>query len=235
MTLSDTRDLRSSCSQCIFLCGSTCQRPTPITGLYFTIMQCYPSQTHHSYRLQPTTCSGHSSLECSGARVDRGKSVQHWGSWGLSTNQQELFSCFKDMMIPRVHNHMWCVKLSPSWLFFWKSIRISPWNLSQSMTEITNHTLRSEMITQLIPQKLFRTMIARILRNLDRNNSSEIFWRNDKVAIAQIYFWKHATRTARKQRATTKLRNRPENNSPRVILRNRLWQFRAIPRKIIPQ
>ena len=56
------------------------------------------------------------------------------------------------------------------------------------------------------------------------------------MAIAQIYFWKHATRTVRKQIATTKLRNRPENNSPRVFFsRNRLQQFRAVPRKIIPQ
>ena len=96
-------------------------------------------------------------------------------------------------------------------------------------------TLRSEIITQLILQKIFRAMITRISCNPARNNSSEIFWRNDKMAIAQIYFWKHATRTIRKQRVTTKLRNPPENNSPRVISRNQLRQFRAIPRKIIPQ
>ena len=95
-------------------------------------------------------------------------------------------------------------------------------------------TLRSEIITQLIPQKLFRAMITRISRNPARNNSSEIVWHNDKMAIAQIFLWKHATRTVREQRATTKLRNRPENTSPRVISRNRLRQFRAIPRKIIP-
>ena len=40
-------------------------------------------------------------------------------------------------------------------------------------------------------------------------------------------------RTVRKQRTTTKLRNRPENNFPRVIPCNRLRQFRAIPRKTI--
>ena len=83
-------------------------------------------------------------------------------------------------------------------------------------------TLRSEMITQLIPQKLFRAMITRISRNPARNNSSEVFWRNDKVAIAQINSWKHATKTVRNQRATTKMRNRPENNSPRIVSRNRL-------------
>ena len=81
-------------------------------------------------------------------------------------------------------------------------------------------TLCSEMITQLIPQKLFRAMITRISRNPARNNSSEIFRRNDKMAIAQIYLGKHATRTGRKQKATTKLHNRPENNSARVISRN---------------
>ena len=96
-------------------------------------------------------------------------------------------------------------------------------------------TLRSEIITQLIPQKLSRAMITRISRNPARNNSSEIFWRNDKMAIAQIDFWKHATRTVRKQRATAKLRNPPENNSPRVVSRNQLRRFRAIPRKRIPQ
>ena len=64
-------------------------------------------------------------------------------------------------------------------------------------------------------------------RNPARNNSSEIFWRSDKMAIAQlIYSWKHATRTIRKQRATIKLLNRPENHSPRGVLRNRLRQFR---------
>ena len=96
-------------------------------------------------------------------------------------------------------------------------------------------TLRSEIITQLIPQKLFRAMITWISRNPAANNSSEVFWRNDKMAIAQINSWKHATKTVSNERATTKMRNRPENNSPRVISRNRLWQFRAIPRKIILQ
>ena len=60
---------------------------------------------------------------------------------------------------------------------------------------VPESTLRSEIITQLIPQKIFRAMITRISRNPARNNSSEIFWRNDKMAIAQIYFWKHATKT----------------------------------------
>ena len=76
-------------------------------------------------------------------------------------------------------------------------------------------SLRSEMITKLIPQKLFRAVIARISRNPARNNSSEVFWHNDKKAIVQINSWKHATKTVRDQRAT-KMRNRPENNSPRV-------------------
>ena len=73
-----------------------------------------------------------------------------------------------------------------------------------------NITLCSEIITQLIPQKLLHAMITRILRNPARKKSSEIFWRNDKMAIAQIYSWRHATRTVRKQRATTRLRNPPE-------------------------
>ena len=91
------------------------------------------------------------------------------------------------------------------------------YNLSQH-----HHTLRSEIITQLIPQKVYHAMITRILRNPARNNSSEIFWRNDKMAIAHINSWKHATKTVRSQRAITKMRNCPENNSPRVISRNRL-------------
>ena len=45
------------------------------------------------------------------------------------------------------------------------------------------------------PSKLFGAMITRISRNLARNNSSDIFWRNDKMAIAQIDSWKHATKT----------------------------------------
>ena len=81
-------------------------------------------------------------------------------------------------------------------------------------------TLRSEIITQLIPQKLLRAMITRISRNPARNNSSKVFWRNDKMAIAQINSWKHATKTVRIQRATTNMRNCPENNSPRVISRS---------------
>ena len=48
--------------------------------------------------------------------------------------------------------------------------------------------LRSEIITHLIPQKLFRVMITRILRNPARNNSSEIFWRNDKMALRKFIF-----------------------------------------------
>ena len=94
-------------------------------------------------------------------------------------------------------------------------------------------TLPSEIITQLILQKLFCAMITRISRNPARHNSSGIFWRNDKMAIAQIDPWKHAQKTVRKHRATTKLRNHPQNNSPRVISRNRLRQFRAILQKII--
>ena len=46
-------------------------------------------------------------------------------------------------------------------------------------------TLRSEMITQLILQKLFRAMITRISRNSTTKNFSEILWRNDAKAIAQ--------------------------------------------------
>ena len=46
-------------------------------------------------------------------------------------------------------------------------------------------------------------MIALISRNPARNNSAMIFWRNDKMAIVQIDFWKHAIRTEL-QRATTK-------------------------------
>ena len=86
------------------------------------------------------------------------------------------------------------------------------------------YTLRSEIITQLyiIPQKLFRAMITRTSRNPARNNSSEVFWHNNKMVIAQINSWKHATKTGRNQRATTKMRNRPESNSPRVISHNRL-------------
>ena len=53
------------------------------------------------------------------------------------------------------------------------------------------------------------------------------------MAIAQIDSWKHATRTVRKQRATTQLRNRPENNSPRLIRAIAVRQFRAVPWKII--
>ena len=56
-------------------------------------------------------------------------------------------------------------------------------------------------------------MITRTSRNPARNNSSEVFWRDDKIAIAQINSWKHATKTVRHQRVTTKMRNHPENNS----------------------
>ena len=91
------------------------------------------------------------------------------------------------------------------------------------------HTLHSEIITQLIPRKLFRAMITRISRNPARNNYSGLFWHNDEMAIAQIKSWKHATSIV-SIRATTTLRNRPDNNCPRVISRNRLRQFRAIPR-----
>ena len=41
------------------------------------------------------------------------------------------------------------------------------------------------VITQLICQKVFRAMIMRVSRNPARNNSSEIFWRNDAKAIEQ--------------------------------------------------
>ena len=44
--------------------------------------------------------------------------------------------------------------------------------------------------------------------------SSEVFWRNDRMAIARIGSTKHATETIRKQRATTtKLRA----NAPKII------------------
>ena len=78
-------------------------------------------------------------------------------------------------------------------------------------------TLCSEIITQLSPQTFFRAMVKRASRNQARNNSSERFWRNDRMAIAQIDSWKHATKTARKQRATTELRNHPETESSRVV------------------
>ena len=91
------------------------------------------------------------------------------------------------------------------------------------------------MIMQLISQKLFRAMITRASHNPARNNSKEVFWRDDRVAIAQIDPWRHATKTVRKQRAPIRLPNRPENNFPRVIPRNRLWQFRAMHRKMSPQ
>ena len=56
-------------------------------------------------------------------------------------------------------------------------------------------TLRSQIITQFLPQKCFRAMITRISRNPARNVFfSEVLWHNDKMAIAQIKSWKHATK-----------------------------------------
>ena len=47
-------------------------------------------------------------------------------------------------------------------------------------------------------------MIMRISRKAARKNSSQIFRRNDRMAIAQIYSWKHATKLiVRKQRKAT--------------------------------
>ena len=97
------------------------------------------------------------------------------------------------------------------------------------------HTLRSEIVTQLIPQKLFHAVNSRISRNPARANSLEILWCNDRTAIAQIDSWKHAAKTTALAEGNDKLCNCPENNSPRVISRNRMRQFRAIPRKRIPQ
>ena len=65
-------------------------------------------------------------------------------------------------------------------------------------------TLRSEITTQLISQKIFCAMIVRALRDGARNNSSEIVGCNGRTVIAQIDSWKHATKTVRKQRATKK-------------------------------
>ena len=75
---------------------------------------------------------------------------------------------------------------------------------------------------------------ASFAQSSQKHNSSEIFWRDDRMAIAHIDSWKHATKTI-KQRATTRLRKRPENNSPRVPSHTRLRQFRAILWQTIPQ
>ena len=54
------------------------------------------------------------------------------------------------------------------------------------------------------------------------------------MAIAQIDPWKHATETISKQTdSKNNIAQSPLNNSPRVISRNRLRQFRAIPQKIV--
>ena len=83
-------------------------------------------------------------------------------------------------------------------------------------------TLCSEILMLFIPLKLFCAMITLVLRNPARHNSSEIVWRHDRMVIAHLHSWKHATETARTQRTKTKLRNRPGNNCPRVILCSRL-------------
>ena len=67
------------------------------------------------------------------------------------------------------------------------------------------------------PSKTFRAMITRISRNPARNNFSDVFWRNDEMAIAQINSCKHATNTVKKQRATIKLCNRPETIPQKLL------------------
>ena len=80
-------------------------------------------------------------------------------------------------------------------------------------------TLRSEIITQLIPQKLFHVMITRISRNLARNNSSDIFWRSDKMAIAQIDSWKLvAYKNSMKAASKNRIAQSPRRQFPKSYL-----------------
>ena len=83
------------------------------------------------------------------------------------------------------------------------------------------HTLHSEIIAQLIPRNLFRAMITRISRYPARNASSGIFWRNDKMTIAQIDSWKQ-TKNSKKAESNTKIAQSPQKPFPKLILRDRL-------------
>ena len=78
-------------------------------------------------------------------------------------------------------------------------------------------TLRSEIITQLSPQKLYRAIVTQASRNLAWIILQKYFGAMAEMDIAQIDSWKHAAKTVRKLRATTKLRNRPNNHSQKLF------------------
>ena len=79
----------------------------------------------------------------------------------------------------------------------------------------TETTLRSETISQLTPQKIFRAMITRISRNPARNNSSATFWRNDIKGHCANRFLEACYKNSKKAESNNKIAQSPQKQFPK--------------------